>query len=44
MKPILTFSKERSGKKFICSNCKVESKIKRIHYDEFGKVVDFETK
>ena len=42
MKPVLTFSKRKSGRKYVCPKCKDESKIKRIHYDEYGKVVDFE--
>lgn len=44
MKLTLTFSKDKTGRKFVCPRCKDESKIKRIHYDDFGKVVDFETK
>lgn len=43
MKPTLTFSKKKIGRKYVCPRCKDETLTKRIYYNEFGKVVDFGT-
>lgn len=43
MKLTLTFSKKKTGRKYVCPRCKEESKMKHIHYNEYGRIEDFET-